>query len=149
MWCHFVLGASHSDPNVRARRPLIQLGSDNPSSITIRRYMLNQRARERYARQLVLPGFGEEVQKKLLDSSVLIIGAGGLGSPSSLYLAAAGFGRIGIIDADAVDLSNLHRQILFTEDDIGRDKVDVAAERLRRLDRKSTRLNSSHVAISY
>src|SRR5690625_7504547 len=95
--------------------------------------MLSQRARERYARQLVLPRFGEEVQKKLLDSSVLIIGAGGLGSPSSLYLAAAGFGRIGIIDADAVDLSNLHRQILFTEDDIGRDKVDVAAERLRRL----------------
>ena len=95
--------------------------------------MLSQRARERYARQLVLPGFGEDAQKKLLASSVLIIGAGGLGSPSSLYLAAAGFGRIGIIDADAVDLSNLHRQILFTEDDLQRDKVEVAAERLGRL----------------
>ena len=87
--------------------------------------------RERYSRQVILPDVGEEGQAKLLDARVLIVGAGGLGSPVALYLAAAGVGTIGLIDHDRVDLSNLHRQVLYTTEDIGRPKVEVAAERLR------------------
>lgn len=78
---------------------------------------------ERYSRQILLKEIGEEGQEKLLRSKVLIIGAGGLGSPASLYLGAAGVGFIGSIDADAVDLSNLQRQIVHAAADIGRDKV--------------------------
>ncbi len=89
--------------------------------------------RERYSRHFILPDVGEEGQAKLLDAKVLLVGGGGLGSPAALYLAAAGVGTIGIIDHDKVDLSNLQRQILYTTDDIGRPKVEVAAERLRAL----------------
>lgn len=87
--------------------------------------------KERYARQFALPGFGSEGQRRLREASVLIVGAGGLGSPLAVYLAAAGIGRIGIIDADAVDRSNLHRQVLFSEKDLGALKVDRARERMR------------------
>ncbi|MDA4128976.1 MAG: molybdopterin-synthase adenylyltransferase MoeB [Thaumarchaeota archaeon] len=86
---------------------------------------------ERYSRHLVLPGFGEAGQKKLRDSSVLIVGAGGLGTPAAIYLAAAGVGRIGLIDFDTVQASNLSRQILFKEADIGGSKVRVAKARLK------------------
>lgn len=85
---------------------------------------------ERYARHLVLPEVGEAGQARLLDSRVLVIGAGGLGSPLLLYLAAAGVGTLGIVDDDAVDLSNLQRQILHGEADIGAPKVASAARRL-------------------
>ncbi len=85
---------------------------------------------ERYARHFVLPGVGEEGQKKLKASRVLVIGAGGLGSPVLFYLAAAGVGRLGIVEHDRVDRSNLNRQILFTEADVGRKKAEVAKERL-------------------
>jgi len=84
----------------------------------------------RYARQLALPEIGEEGQERLLASSALIVGAGGLGSPASLYIAAAGVGRIGLVDSDTVDLSNLQRQILHGSHDIGRFKVDSAQETL-------------------
>ncbi|PYQ31257.1 MAG: molybdenum cofactor biosynthesis protein MoeB [Acidobacteria bacterium] len=84
----------------------------------------------RYARQIALPDFGEEGQRKLAGSSVLIIGAGGLGSPASLYLAAAGVGRIGLLDFDRVDVTNLHRQILYGTSDVGRAKLESATERL-------------------
>ncbi len=87
----------------------------------------------RYSRHLTLPEFGLEGQKKLKQSSVLIIGAGGLGSPVALYLAAAGVGRIGLVDFDVVDETNLQRQVLYTTEDVGRPKVEVAAERLRAL----------------
>lgn len=87
----------------------------------------------RYHRQLILPGFGEEGQVRLREAGVLLIGAGGLGSPAALYLAAAGVGRIGLVDADTVDLSNLHRQILHGTTSLGRPKVDSAAETLARL----------------
>jgi molybdopterin/thiamine biosynthesis adenylyltransferase len=83
---------------------------------------------ERYLRNTMLPDVGEEGQKKLLDGRVLVIGAGGLGSPVGLYLAAAGVGKIGVIDADVVDLSNLQRQVLHTTDDLGEAKVDSARE---------------------
>src|SRR6202140_723522 len=87
----------------------------------------------RYARHLILPEVGGAGQRKLLGSSVLLLGAGGLGSPASMYLAAAGVGRIGIVDFDVVDASNLQRQLLHGHDDIGRSKVDSAAETLRSL----------------
>ena len=86
----------------------------------------------RYSRHLILPGFNLEGQRKLKNAHVLVVGAGGLGAPLLSYLTAAGVGTIGLIDADVVDESNLQRQVLFTVDDIGRSKVEVAAERLRR-----------------
>lgn len=91
---------------------------------------LNDQQKERYSRHLLLDGIGEEGQKRLLESSVLVIGAGGLGSPAALYLAAAGVGTIGIADSDCTDLSNLQRQILHTVKDIGRKKVLSAKESL-------------------
>ncbi len=86
---------------------------------------------ERYSRQIILKGVGVRGQKKLADSKILIIGAGGLGSPSAMYLAAAGVGTVGLADADFVDLSNLQRQILHTTADIGKRKVDSAKETLQ------------------
>jgi len=85
----------------------------------------------RYARQTALPGFGVEGQAKLRAARVLLIGAGGLGSPAALYLAAAGVGTLGIVDPDRVELSNLHRQILHGTADVGRAKTESARERLR------------------
>ncbi|MFP5505146.1 MAG: HesA/MoeB/ThiF family protein [Gammaproteobacteria bacterium] len=87
----------------------------------------------RYSRQILLPEFGTEAQDRLLASRVLIVGAGGLGSPVALYLAAAGVGTLAIADDDAVDLSNLQRQILHRHADIGRAKVESAAERIAAL----------------
>jgi len=81
---------------------------------------------ERYSRHVLIPEVGEEGQLRLLDSKVLLIGAGGLGSPAALYLAAAGVGTLGIIDADTVDTSNLQRQIVHTVDRVGTPKVDSA-----------------------
>ncbi len=89
--------------------------------------------RNRYARHLLVPEIGEEGQIKLLDAKVLLLGAGGLGSPAALYLAAAGVGTIGIIDMDVVDESNLQRQILHNLDRIGDRKVDSAKKTLTRL----------------
>lgn len=84
----------------------------------------------RYARQLALPDFGVEGQQRLERGSVLLVGAGGLGSPAAIYLAAAGVGRLGIVDFDRVDLTNLHRQVLHGESDVGRPKTDSARDRL-------------------
>ena len=86
---------------------------------------------ERYSRHILLKDVGVEGQEKLLDGKVLIIGAGGLGSPASLYLAAAGVGTIGIVDGDRVDLSNLQRQIAHFTKDVGVWKADSAAEKMR------------------
>lgn len=95
---------------------------------------LSDNQRERYARHLALQEIGEEGQEKLLEAKVLIIGAGGLGSPVAFYLAAAGIGTIGLMDGDKVDLSNLQRQILHTTASIGQEKVNSAEERLHSLD---------------
>lgn len=83
---------------------------------------------ERYSRHLILKEIGVKGQKKLLQAKVLIIGAGGLGAPAAMYLAAAGVGTIGIADADEVDLSNLQRQIIHTTQDVGKPKVESAKE---------------------
>ncbi len=88
---------------------------------------------KRYSRHLIMPEVGMSGQKKLKKASVLCVGAGGLGSPLAFYLTAAGVGRIGIIDFDVVDFSNLQRQILHNTDDVGRPKLDSAAEKLKAL----------------
>ena len=94
---------------------------------------LSPEKRTRYSRHLLIPEIGEEGQLKLLDSKILLIGAGGLGSPASLYLAAAGVGTLGIIDADIVDESNLQRQIAHSLDTLGTPKVDSAKRAIEAL----------------
>ena len=88
---------------------------------------------DRYSRQIILKKIGVIGQKKLLKSSVLIIGAGGLGSPISIYLAASGIGKVGIVDKDKVEISNLHRQIIFDTNDIKKDKSLVAIKKLKKI----------------
>ena len=88
---------------------------------------------KRYGRHLILPEVGVEGQKKLLQSKILIIGTGGLGAPLQLYLAAAGIGTLGIMDFDVVDASNLQRQIIHFTDDVGRPKVQSAADKIRKI----------------
>ncbi|QJR36663.1 HesA/MoeB/ThiF family protein [Gemmatimonas groenlandica] len=106
----------------------------------------------RYARQLVLRGFGPAAQEKLANARVLIVGAGGLGSPVASYLAAAGVGTMSLVDTDVVDLTNLHRQLLYATPDVGRRKVDVARERLLAINPQvvvhthDTRLNAANAA---
>ncbi len=89
---------------------------------------LSVEQRDRYSRHILLPEVGAEGQQKLLDAKVLLLGAGGLGSPAALYLAAAGVGTLGIVDNDTVDLSNLQRQVIHTTDRVGERKVDSAEE---------------------
>lgn len=88
---------------------------------------------ERYNRQIILNEIGKEGQEKINSAKVLIVGVGGLGSASSLYLAGAGIGTIGIIDFDKVSMSNLQRQVLYTEDEIGKSKTECAETRLKKL----------------
>jgi len=90
----------------------------------------------RYARHIILREVGEEGQRKIKSASVLIVGVGGIGSPAALYLAAAGVGRIGVIDADRVDESNLQRQVLYETPWVGKPKAEAARERLHRLNPK-------------
>src|SRR3569833_596657 len=113
--------------------------------------VLDDDARERYARHLLLPEVGEQGQLKLMDSKVLLIGAGGLGSPAALYLAATGGGTLGLVDHDVVDRSNLQRQILHTEARVDTPKVASAREALESLNPREkvvgyeTRLDSGNV----
>src|SRR5437762_9426047 len=105
-----------SAPTTPSTKPVTQLNSEQVN---------------RYKRHLILPEVGVEGQKKLLNAKVLCIGAGGLGCPISLYLAAAGVGTIGLVDIDVVSPSNLQRQVLFGISDIGVAKVTAAAKRLK------------------
>ncbi len=112
---------------------------------------LTSEQQTRYSRHLIIPEVGEKGQQKLLDSKVLMLGAGGLGSPAALYLAAAGVGTIGIIDDDVVDRSNLQRQVVHTDDRVGTPKVDSAEATIRGLNpdvvvnKYPTRLTSDNV----
>jgi molybdopterin/thiamine biosynthesis adenylyltransferase/rhodanese-related sulfurtransferase len=106
---------------------------------------------DRYSRHIMLPEVGEKGQAKLLASRVLLLGAGGLGAPSALYLAAAGVGKLGLVDADVVDASNLQRQIIHATSRIGKPKVDSAEQALRdlnpdvKIEKYQERLNSENV----
>src|SRR6184192_1316078 len=112
---------------------------------------LSAEQKSRYSRHLLLPEIGVEGQQKLLDAKVLLLGAGGMGSPTALYLAAAGVGTLGIVDNDVVDLSNLQRQVIHTTDRIGVSKVDSAEESMRainpdvRVVKYAERLDASNV----
>lgn len=111
-------------PSIAGGTPSVRDGQSNNLS--------NEEIR-RYSRHLIMPEVGMDGQRKLKASSVLMIGAGGLGSPAGLYLTAAGVGRIGIVDFDTVDESNLQRQVLYTTDQIGKPKLDMARDRLHGL----------------
>src|SRR3954454_10025050 len=111
--------------NVASMTGGITLWKDRGYPVEVPR-SLTREQRERYGRHLLLPEIGLEGQTRLLESKVLLLGAGGLGSPTALYLAAAGVGTLGIVDDDDVDLSNLQRQVIHTTDRIGTPKVDSA-----------------------
>ncbi len=96
---------------------------------------------DRYSRQIILKKVGVIGQKKLLKSSVLVVGVGGLGSPIAIYLAALGIGKIGIIDKDSVEISNLSRQIIFSTNDLKKSKTTVAINKLRKIN-PDIKLNS-------
>ena len=102
---------------------------------------------ERYSRHIILKEVGAKGQKKLSQAKVLIIGAGGLGAPAALYLAAAGVGTIGIVDADEVDLSNLQRQVIHTTADIGKPKVQSAKETMEAINPDVT-VNTYHTFVT-
>jgi molybdopterin/thiamine biosynthesis adenylyltransferase/rhodanese-related sulfurtransferase len=136
--------------NVESMRGGFTLWKDRGyATDTPRTFTPEQRAR--YSRHFLLPEVGEEGQTKLLDAKVLLLGAGGLGSPTALYLAAAGIGTLGIVDDDVVDVSNLQRQIIHTTDRIGVPKVDSAEEQIRALNpgvkvvKYQTRLDASNI----
>ena len=122
------LGYEH----VESMRGGITLWKDRGYEVEVPR-TLTAEQRERYSRHLLLPEVGLEGQQKLLDAKVLLLGAGGLGSPAALYLAAAGVGTLGIVDSDEVDLSNLQRQVIHSSERIGMSKVDSAEQTISAL----------------
>lgn len=141
-----------------------QLGYENVSSMmggftlwkdlgyeTVVPKALTAEQRDRYSRHLLLPEVGAEGQQKLLDAKVLLLGAGGLGSPAALYLAAAGIGTLGIVDDDEVDISNLQRQVLHATSRVGTPKVDSAEQAIKDLNpdvnvvKYQTRLDASNI----
>jgi molybdopterin/thiamine biosynthesis adenylyltransferase/rhodanese-related sulfurtransferase len=144
---HVILYCQSGNRSAWAARTLLDdLGYENVESMTggftlwkDRGYevdmprTLTAEQRERYSRHLLLPEVGIEGQQKLLDAKVLLLGAGGLGSPAALYLAAAGVGTLGIVDDDVVDLSNLQRQVIHSSDRIGVAKVDSAEQTITAL----------------
>ena len=97
--------------------------------------ILSEEEKERYSRHIIIENFGEKGQLTLKTGKVLVIGAGGLGCPVIQYLVAAGVGKIGIVDGDTVSLSNLQRQILYAEKEIGQSKVEIAAHKMRNLNK--------------
>jgi molybdopterin/thiamine biosynthesis adenylyltransferase/rhodanese-related sulfurtransferase len=136
--------------NVASMNGGITLWKDRGYQVEVPKAMTKEQ-RERYSRHLLVPEIGLEGQTKLLESKVLLLGAGGLGSPTALYLAAAGVGTLGIVDDDEVDLSNLQRQVIHTTDRIGVAKVDSAEESIKAINpdvdvvKYKTRLDASNV----
>jgi molybdopterin/thiamine biosynthesis adenylyltransferase/rhodanese-related sulfurtransferase len=136
--------------NVESMTGGITLWKDRGYEVEVPRTFTPEQ-RERYSRHFLLPEVGVEGQQKLLDAKVLLLGAGGLGSPTALYLAAAGVGTLGIVDDDVVDVSNLQRQVIHTTDRIGVPKVDSAEEQVKALNpdvevvKYETRLDASNI----
>ena len=144
---HVVLYCASGNRSAWATRTMLEdLGYENVESMTggftlwkDRGYEVEQprtltaEQRERYSRHLLLPEVGAEGQQKLLDAKVLLLGAGGLGSPAGLYLAAAGVGTLGIVDNDVVDVSNLQRQVIHSSERVGVAKVDSAEQTIKAL----------------
>ena len=162
--CPIVVYCAGGTRSALAARSLEELGYSNVESMTggfgawkrkgyrfeIPR-VLTPDQQTRYSRHLIIPEVGEKGQQRLLESKVLMLGAGGLGSPAALYLAAAGVGTLGIIDDDVVDRSNLQRQVIHADDRVGTPKVDSAEASIRNLNpdvhvnKYSTRLTSDNV----
>jgi molybdopterin/thiamine biosynthesis adenylyltransferase/rhodanese-related sulfurtransferase len=161
---HVVLYCASGNRSALAAKTLQELGYENVESMTggytlwkDRGYkvevpkVMTPEQRERYSRHMLVPEIGVEGQQKMLDAKVLLLGAGGLGSPTALYLAAAGIGTIGIVDDDVVDLSNLQRQVIHTTDRIGTPKVDSAQESMNAINpdvkviKYETRLDASNI----
>jgi sulfur-carrier protein adenylyltransferase/sulfurtransferase len=140
------LGYEH----VRSMKGGITLWKDRGYEVDVPR-ALSSEQRERYSRHLLIPEIGTDGQQRLLDAKVLLLGAGGLGSPTALYLAAAGVGTLGIVDDDVVDLSNLQRQVIHSTERIGVPKVDSAAQAIHELNpdvevvKYQTRIDSSNI----
>ena len=136
--------------NVASMTGGITLWKDRGYDVVVPR-TLTPEQRDRYSRHLLLPEVGLEGQFKLLDARVLLLGAGGLGSPTALYLAAAGVGTLGIVDNDTVDVSNLQRQVLHTQDRVGVPKVDSAEQTITalnsdvRVEKYPVRLDASNI----
>src|ERR671910_3687819 len=136
--------------NVRSMTGGITLWKDRGYKVEVPKG-LTRGQKERYGRHILLPEVGAEGQAKLLDAKVLLLGAGGLGAPTALYLAAAGVGTLGIVDDDDVDLSNLQRQVIHTTDRIGVPKVDSAEESVKAINpdvnvvKYKTRLDASNI----
>jgi sulfur-carrier protein adenylyltransferase/sulfurtransferase len=136
--------------NVASMTGGITLWKDRGYDVEVPKSLTGEQ-RERYSRHLLVPEIGLEGQTKLLEAKVLLLGAGGLGSPTALYLAAAGVGTLGIVDDDAVDLSNLQRQVIHTTDRIGVPKVDSAEQAIKAINpdvdvvKYQTRLDASNV----
>jgi molybdopterin/thiamine biosynthesis adenylyltransferase/rhodanese-related sulfurtransferase len=161
---HVILYCASGNRSALAAKTLAELGYENVESMTggytlwkDRGYkvevpkVMTAEQRERYSRHMLVPEIGAEGQQKMLDAKVLLLGAGGLGSPTALYLAAAGIGTIGIVDDDVVDLSNLQRQVIHTTDRIGTPKVDSAQEAMNAINpdvkvlKYETRLDASNI----
>jgi molybdopterin/thiamine biosynthesis adenylyltransferase/rhodanese-related sulfurtransferase len=132
LWAARTLVEDLGYEHVESMRGGITLWKDRGYDVTVPRIM-NPEQRERYSRHLLLSEVGIEGQQKLLDARVLLLGAGGLGSPAALYLAAAGVGTLGIVDDDDVDLSNLQRQVIHSSERIGMPKVDSAEQTINAL----------------
>ncbi len=144
------LTEDHGYTNVSSNTGRITLWKDRGYEVQVPR-TLTPEQRERYSRHLLIPEIGAEGQQKLLDARVLLLGAGGLGSPTALYLAAAGVGTLGIVDDDEVDLSNLQRQVIHSTQRIGIPKVDSAEESIHALNpdvnvvKYQTRIDASNI----
>jgi molybdopterin/thiamine biosynthesis adenylyltransferase/rhodanese-related sulfurtransferase len=136
--------------NVKSMTGGITLWKDRGYKVEVPK-SLTAEQRERYSRHLLIPEIGLEGQTRLLESKVLLLGAGGLGSPTALYLAAAGVGTLGVVDDDEVDLSNLQRQVIHTTDRIGVPKVDSAEQSITAINpdvevvKYKTRLDASNI----
>jgi molybdopterin/thiamine biosynthesis adenylyltransferase/rhodanese-related sulfurtransferase len=136
--------------NVASMTGGITLWKDRGYEVDVPR-ALTPEQRERYSRHMLVPEIGIDGQRKLLDAKVLLLGAGGLGSPTALYLAAAGVGTLGIVDDDVVDLSNLQRQVIHDTEGIGKPKVDSAEEAIHALNpdvnvvKYRTRIDASNI----